>query len=223
MERVRDFLNNLPKTNNLGEEITLVGATKTVDADKIKQAFDHGILHVGENKAQEFLQKFNNYPRDATLHFIGHLQTNKVKQLVGKVNLIQSVDSLKLLNEINECALKQNITQDILLEVNIANDQNKHGFLKEEIVNAVRHANLLPCVNVLGLMTVLPKCENKEKLCKLCLHMRNLYDIIKESNPSFRYLSMGMSGDYETAIQNGSNMIRIGSLLFGDRDYGKKG
>lgn len=218
MERITTFLNNCPKTNSKGENITLVAATKMVTPDLINQAFSLGINNIGENKAQEFTQKYPFYP-PATYHFIGHLQTNKVKQVVGKAHLIQSVDSLKLLTAINTCAEALNITQNILLEVNIGNDEAKHGFLKEEVFDALSVASSLKNVYLQGLMTVLPKCENKNKLASLCLQMRNLYDIIKEGNPSIEYLSMGMSCDYLTAIECGSNMIRIGSLLFGERDY----
>jgi pyridoxal phosphate enzyme (YggS family) len=218
MERIIDFLKNCPKVNPQGENITLVAATKMVTPETIKQAALLGIEHIGENKAQEFTQKHPFYP-PATYHFIGHLQTNKVKQIVGKAHLIQSVDSIKLLTAIEEFAKSTNLTQNILLEVNIANDKSKHGFLKEELFDALTFASGLKNICVQGLMTVLPKCENKNKLTSLCLQLRSLYDIIKEDNPSIEYLSMGMSCDYLTAIECGSNMIRIGSLLFGERDY----
>ena len=219
MEKIKAFLQNCPKQNNLGENITLVGATKTVNAQIIADAGALGLKHIGENKAQEFNEKYPLYP-PATYHFIGHLQTNKVKQIVGRAHLIHSVDSIRLLNAINAQATTLNIKQNILLEVNIANDQAKHGFLKEELFDALSYANGLQGVCVQGLMTVLPKCENKDKLASLCLQMRELYDIIKKDNANFKFLSMGMSGDYLTAIKCGSNMIRIGSLLFGERHYG---
>ena len=218
MERITSFLKNCPTVNNLGENITLVGATKTVEPEKIKEAVLLGLKHIGENKAQEFIEKYPLYP-PATYHFIGHLQTNKVKQIVGKAHLIHSVDSIRLLTAINERAKALDITQNILLEVNVAKDVAKHGFFKEDLFDALAYANTLTNVCVQGLMTVLPKCENKDKLASLCLQMRELYDIIRKDNPSFKFLSMGMSGDYLTAIECGSNMIRIGSLLFGKRRY----
>ena len=189
-----------------------------VTPDIINQAFLLGIKHIGENKVQEFTQKHQFYP-PACYHFIGHLQTNKVKQIVGKAHLIQSVDSIKLLTAINNCAEALDITQDILLEVNVAKDEAKHGFFEEDVFNALCIASSLKNVCVKGLMTVLPKCENQNKLASLCLQMRKLYDIIKEGNQSIEYLSMGMSSDYLTAIECGSNTIRIGSLLFGERHY----
>ena len=223
MNEIATFLKSLPKFNNLGEEITVVGATKTVDIQTISKAFEQGLLHLGENKVQEFMQKYDDYPSNAILHFIGHLQTNKVKYIVGKASLIHSIDSEKLLFAVNDRAKSLNLVQSVLLEVNIANDENKHGFNKQDLFKAISSAQNCDNLNIQGLMTVLPKCENKDNLCELCLQMRSLYDIIKESQPNFCTLSMGMSGDYQTAIQNGSNLIRIGSLLFGERKYNKNG
>ena len=218
MLNITNFINDFPKYNKFGEKITLVGATKMVHPEVINQAYTQGILHVGENKVQEFTQKLPFYP-PATLHFIGHLQSNKVKYLVGKVHLIQSVDSLKLLNEINKQAQKLQIIQEILIEVNIGKDENKHGFYPEEVFSAVTYAQSLSNVKLSGLMTVLPKCENKNNLMQLCLQMRKLYDIINKDYAKISILSMGMSGDYLTAIECGSNMVRIGSALFGERNY----
>ena len=220
MQLITDFINNLPQRNNLGEKITLVGATKTVSCDKIAQAVNCGLNHIGENKAQEFTEKYPNFPK-ATYHFIGHLQTNKAKYIVGKAHLIHSVDSVKLAKEISKIAKKQNITQEVLLEVNVAKDESKHGFFEEDIASAILEIKQLENISVVGLMTVLPNTKNKNKLASLCLQMRNLYDIINKQEKCFKYLSMGMSGDYQIAINNGSNMIRIGSLLFGKRYYSK--
>ena len=218
MQKIIDFINNLPLENNLGEKITLVGATKTVSTDIINKAVKLGIRDIGENKAQEFCEKYPHFP-PATYHFIGHLQTNKVKMIVGKAHLIHSVDSVDLIKAINKQAKKLQIVQNILLEVNIAKDPNKHGFYENDLQNALQECKLCENLKVVGLMTVLPKCDNNDKLSNLCLQMRRLYDIIKAENKDFTYLSMGMSGDYQVAIQNGSNMIRIGSLLFGERNY----
>lgn len=220
MLNVVDFLNSLPKTNNLGEKITVVGATKMVDPNVICQAVSLGLCEIGENKAQEFNQKFDLYP-PAKYHFIGHLQTNKVKFIVGKAHLIQSVDSLKLLEVINEQAKKLNITQNILLEVNPTKDPDKHGFYQEDLFGAASKACNLTNVNLQGLMTVLPKCENQDKLGAVCLQMRSLYDIMIKQGYKLTYLSMGMTSDYKIAIENGSNMIRIGSAIFGNRNYSK--
>ena len=218
MVNLVNFLNSIPKQNCHGENITVVGATKMVNIENIAFAVESGLEHIGENKVQEFIEKYPNYP-SATYHFIGHLQTNKVKFIVGKVHLIQSVNSLKLLNAINSYAKKINTVQNILLEVNIGKDENKHGFYEEETINAIKQASLLTNVKVQGLMTVLPKYENQDKLTSLCLQMRNLYDIIIKQGYPLTYLSMGMSSDYKIALQCGSNMIRIGSALFGERKY----
>ena len=220
MLNVVDFLKNIPKTNAYGENITVVGATKMVDTATIKQAVSLGLTDIGENKVQEFIEKYDDYPT-ANYHFIGHLQTNKVKYLVGKVHLIQSVDSIKLLNAINEQAKKHSIVQRILLEVNIANDPNKHGFSHEEVIDAVLKATSLENIQLEGLMTVLPKYENKNNLVSICLQMRALYDIINKDIFRLKYLSMGMSNDFDVAIECGSNMIRIGSAIFGERNYDK--
>ena len=142
---------------------------------------------------------------------------------IDGASLIHSIDSEKLLFAVNDRAKSLNLVQSVLLEVNIANDENKHGFNKQDLFKAISSAQNCDNLNIQGLMTVLPKCENKDNLCELCLQMRSLYDIIKESQPNFCTLSMGMSGDYQTAIQNGSNLIRIGSLLFGERKYNKNG
>ena len=207
----------------LPQGVRLVAVSKYHPNEAILEAYNAGQRVFGESKVQEMVAKYEALPKDIEWHFIGHLQTNKVKYIVGKASLIHSIDSEKLLFAVNDRAKSLNLVQSVLLEVNIANDENKHGFNKQDLFKAISSAQNCDNLNIQGLMTVLPKCENKDNLCELCLQMRSLYDIIKESQPNFCTLSMGMSGDYQTAIQNGSNLIRIGSLLFGERKYNKNG
>ena len=236
-EKIKTFLNNLPETNALGERVRLVAATKTLSAQTIINAADSGVKEMGENKVQEFLQKQNAYPQSVTLHFIGHLQSNKAKFLVGKVSLIQSVDSVSLCEKINALAQKMGITQDILLQINAGRETQKFGFLSKEVVHALKFiTENFKNVCVKGLMAVLPAplstykqsrvCEDyKKQTYNLCLQTRELYDIINEMKISpqpLSILSMGMSHDYKIALNAGSNMIRIGEALFGKRVYPEK-
>ena len=204
--------------NNLGEPITLVGATKMVDVDVINEAIALGLKVVAENKVQEFNLKHGKIV-GAREHFIGHLQTNKVKYLVGEVELIHSVDSIHLAEEIDKRAYKKGVIQDILIEVNIGGELSKSGFSLDNASNAISEiVSQFKSVRVKGLMAMLPHTENKQEIVELCLKMRALYDKLKEPF-CFSYLSMGMSNDYEIAVQNGSNMIRLGTQIFGKRNY----
>ena len=156
-EKIKTFLNNLPETNAFGERVRLVAATKTLDSQTVINAADSGVKEMGENKVQEFLQKQNAYPQGVTLHFIGHLQANKAKFLVGKVSLIQSVDSVSLCEKINALAQKSGLTQDILLQINAGREPQKFGFLNEEIIPALKFiTENFKNVCVKGLMAVLP-------------------------------------------------------------------
>ena len=218
-ETLKQVLKEISNGNNLGEEIHLVGATKTVDACVINQAVQNGLKIVAENKVQEFREKTEQIT-GAVQHFIGHLQTNKVKYLVGKVEVIQSVDSIRLGQAISCEAVKKGVTQEILAQVNVGNEITKGGFSLEQTIDAVKELSQLPNIKVVGLMAMLPHSEDYSLLQKLCLQMRCTYDKLKtDLGYPFRYLSMGMSGDYKIAIENGSNMIRLGSAVFGKRNY----
>lgn len=219
-ERLSTVLSSIENGNNLGEQITLVGATKTIDYSTINQAISYGLKIVAENKVQEFRDK-TDYIVGASQHFIGHLQTNKVKYLVGKVDLIHSVDSIKLATEISKQAKKLNVIQKVLLEVNIGGETTKSGFFPEEIESALAEISCLENLEVQGLMTMLPPSSDQEYLAELFDKMRSIYDSFKQKGYDFIYLSMGMSNDYKLAIQHGSNMIRVGSGIFGPRDYTK--
>lgn len=218
---LQNILLEISNGNDLGEPITLVGATKTMDVDTINLAIKNGLKVVAENTVQEFNAK-NQFIEGAEQHFIGHLQTNKVKYLVGKVKLIHSVDKLKLAEEISKFAVKRDCVQEILLEVNIGGELSKSGFTPEEILTQCKIVALLPNIKVVGLMAMLPNTSDATLQKNLCLQMREIFDTLKKEGLPFKHLSVGMSGDYKIAIKNGSNMIRVGSLIFGKRNYGEQ-
>ena len=205
------------------KEILLCAATKMNNADAVRQAIAAGVDCCGENRVQELTQKLSeNAYEGAPVHFIGHLQTNKVRQVVGKVDLIQSVDRLKLLSCIQEEAARQNIVQDILLEINVGEEESKSGFSIGDILPLLEKVGNFPNVRVRGLMAIPPICENSGDNDKFFQEIRNLsVDITakKYDNVSVEILSMGMSGDYADAIRCGSTMIRVGTAIFGVRDY----
>ena len=203
-------------------EILLVGASKMNDAAACRAAVAAGIDALGENRVQEMTAKLaEDAYTGAPLHFIGHLQRNKVKQVVGKVDLIQSVGSLELLAEIEKTAAKLEIVQDILLEVNIGREEAKSGFMPEAVEEAAKAALECPHVRVRGLMTIPPADASREENCGYFRQVRALYVDIntKLFHNDFKYLSMGMSGDYEDAIRFGATMVRVGSAIFGARHY----
>ena len=207
------------------KSIQLCAATKMNDADAVRQAITAGVDCCGENRVQELTQKLSeNAYGGAPVHFIGHLQTNKVKQVVGKVDLIQSVDRLKLLECIQSEAARQGIVQDILLEINIGEEESKSGFSTADILPLVQNLSQYPNVRLRGLMAIPPVCENPGDNDKFFQEIYNLaVDITakKYDNVYIDILSMGMSGDYADAIACGSTMIRVGTAIFGARDYGK--
>ncbi|MBQ8579894.1 MAG: YggS family pyridoxal phosphate-dependent enzyme [Oscillospiraceae bacterium] len=207
------------------EAITLCAATKMNSADRVKEAIAAGITCCGENRVQELTQKLSeNAYEGAQVHFIGHLQTNKVKQVVGKVSLIQSVDSQRLLSAISKEAAKQGICQRILLEVNVGGEESKTGFRPDEILPLLENLGSFPNILVCGLMAIPPVCQNPGDNDKFFHEIRNLsVDITakKYDNVSMGILSMGMSDDFADAIRCGSTMIRLGTAIFGARDYNK--
>lgn len=212
------------ESGRTGADITLVGASKMNDEIACQEAIAAGIDVLGENRVQEMTEKLAKNAYDgAPLHFIGHLQRNKVKQVVGKVALIQSVGSMELLQEIEKQAAKLEIVQDILLEINIGGEEAKSGFAPEELFAAAEQAKMLPHVNLRGLMTIPPvevvphgNTQYFEKVHRLFVDIsEKLYD------NKLEYISMGMSGDYADAIRCGANMVRVGSAIFGARNYNK--
>lgn len=211
------------KVGKKREDITFLAATKTVEAEIINHAISLGLDHIGENKVQELLSKYEKYNLENTsLQFIGHLQTNKVKQIVGKVDLIQSVDSLKLASEISKQSLKIDKNTDILVEVNIGREENKSGVFPENLEELLCQIAQLDGISVKGLMAIPPICDTSQKISEYFNNMHNIFIDISQKkldNISMTILSMGMSSDYYEAILEGSNMVRIGSSLFGARNY----
>lgn len=205
------------------KEITLCAATKMNDAARVREAIAAGVRCCGENRVQELTQKLSeNAYQGADIHFIGHLQTNKVRQVVGKVSLIQSVDSERLLQAISKEAVRQGIRQDILLEINVGEEASKTGFAIQDILPLLEHLADYPNVRVRGLMAIPPICENQGDNNKFFEEIRALAVDIKGKkydNVCMEILSMGMSGDYADAIAHGSTMIRIGTAIFGARNY----
>ncbi|MBQ6901529.1 MAG: YggS family pyridoxal phosphate-dependent enzyme [Oscillospiraceae bacterium] len=206
-----------------GREIVLVAATKMNDAARVREAISAGVDACGENRVQELLEKYEQGAYDgAPLHFIGTLQTNKVKYIVGKVSLIQSVNSLKLAKEISKCAEKLGIVQDILIEINIGGEESKSGADEKDAFELVENISKLPSVRVRGLMTIPPISHDEETQKRFFLKMKQLFIDIgakKYDNISMEFLSMGMSGDYRKAIECGANMVRVGTGIFGARHY----
>ena len=207
------------------EEILLCAATKMNDAERVRQAVAAGVDCCGENRVQELVQKSAEHAYDgAPVHFIGHLQTNKVKYLVGVVDLIESVDRLELLECIEKQAEKVGVVQNILFEVNIGAEESKSGFTKEEAAALAARMREFPHVALKGLMAIPPVSEFPGENCRYFAEMRNLFVDIKAKkydNVSMECLSMGMSGDYPDAIREGATMIRVGTAIFGARHYSK--
>lgn len=218
-DNVQKILSEIACGNNLGEEITLVAATKMQSAETINAAIASGVKVVAENKVQEFREK-TALLSPCRQHFIGHLQTNKVKYIAGKAELIHSVDSVRLAEAINAFADKNDFIQDILIEINAGGEETKSGFSFEDAFVAVKEIANLKNLRVKGLMAMLPESDDTNYLAGLCDKMRALYDELKAYGYPFTSLSMGMSGDYKIAIAHGSNTIRLGTALFGKRNYG---
>lgn len=204
------------------DEITLIAVSKTKPISMLREAYQAGIRDFGENKVQELIEKFDDLPADARFHMIGHLQRNKVKYIIGKVCLIHSVDSLRLAEEISRQAIKKQTEADILLEVNVAQEDTKQGILAEEVIPLARQIALLPAVHIKGLMTVAPYADNSEenrhhfkKLNQLAVDIKNE----NIDNVIMDVLSMGMTGDYLIAVEEGATYVRVGTGVFGERDY----
>ena len=189
----------------------------------LQEAYDAGCRDFGENKVQEIMDKIDRLPSDIRWHMIGHLQTNKVKYIVGKVFLIHSVDSLHLAEAISKEAVKQNTTVNILIEVNVAKEDTKYGAMAEDTVSLVEKIALLPGICVKGLMTIAPYVENPQENRQYFVKLRQLAVDIKSKNIDnvhMDILSMGMTGDYMVAIEEGATYVRVGTGIFGERQYG---
>ena len=208
------------KSGRKAEDIKLLAVTKTVDIPKIREILELGITELGENKVQEINWKYEELP-NAKWHLIGHLQTNKVKYIIDKVEMIHSVDSEKLAEEINKRAIANNKVMDVLVEINIGDEESKHGVALNEAEKLAVNISKLKGIKVKGLMTVAPFVENPQNNRCYFQQMKKLFVDIKENydNIDMEFLSMGMTNDYEVAIEEGANIVRIGTGLFGARNY----
>lgn len=213
-ERVARLLGET-EYNGLGERVTLVAATKTRTPDEINRAIRAGITDIGENRVQEFCDKYSLID-GARRHFIGRLQTNKVKFLIGKTFLIHSVDRDALASELAERSVRAGLTTDILAEINVG-DPKKGGYPAGEGLGAVRRLDALAGISVKGVMAMLPLSDDTALLHALARQMRELFERAREAVPTVKYLSMGMSGDFRLCLEEGANMIRLGTALFGER------
>ena len=210
------------KANRSREEVTLIAVSKTKPVSMLQEVYNLGIRDFGENKVQELIEKHPQLPSDIQWHMIGHLQRNKVKQVINKATLIHSVDSLRLAEAIEMEAAKKNIVADILIEVNIAEEDSKYGFKEEEVLLAVEQIAKFPHVRIKGLMTIAPFVENPEENRIVFARLRKLSVDIESKNidnVSVGILSMGMTNDYQVAIEEGATMIRVGTGIFGERNY----
>lgn len=217
-----NILQACEKSGRAREEVTLIAVSKTKPVSMLQEVYDTGIRDFGENKVQELCDKYEELPRDIRWHMIGHLQTNKVKYLMNKTCLIHSVDSLKLAQEIEKQAAKHGIIVDILIEVNIAGEETKFGLSREEVLALVREISILPHVRIQGLMTIAPYVEDPEENRGFFRQIKQLsVDIDNQNidNVSMNVLSMGMTGDYMVAIEEGATLVRVGTGIFGERIY----
>lgn len=212
------------KAGRSRDEVTLIAVSKTKPIEDLQAVYDLNIRNFGENKVQELKDKIEVMPSDMKWHMIGHLQRNKVKYIIGKVELIHSVDSLRLAEEISKQAKKNDVIADILVEVNIGDEESKFGISTENVIELVKEIAKLENISVKGLMCVAPYVVDSEENRPLFHKIKDLsIDIMAEKidNVSMSILSMGMSNDYQVAIEEGATMVRIGSNLFGKRDYSK--
>lgn len=204
------------------EEVTLIAVSKTKPVETLQEAYDLGVRIFGENKVQELTAKYEALPKDIHWHMIGHLQTNKVKYIIDKAELIHSVDSLKLAETIEKEAAKHDLIADILVEVNVAEEESKFGMKMEEVNPFVEKVSAFPHVRVRGLMTIAPFVEDPEENRSIFADLHKLYIDIKKKNhdnDTVSVLSMGMTNDYEVAIEEGATMVRVGTGIFGARNY----
>ena len=217
-ENVTALLKELEGGNCCHEKVTLVAATKTRTPAEINEAIAAGITDIGENKVQEFRDKFDAV-QGGNRHFIGHLQTNKIKYLVGRTYLIQSLDRDELAEELSKRCQRANVTQDVLIEVNIGCEESKSGYPLQEAWAAYERIRGTQGLRVRGFMAMLPLAGGEEELSALVKEMRALFERAKAQDENIRWLSMGMSGDWKLCLRHGANMIRLGTAIFGERHY----
>ncbi|MDD4781511.1 MAG: YggS family pyridoxal phosphate-dependent enzyme [Tissierellia bacterium] len=207
------------------KDITVIAVSKTVDSQRAKEAVENGLDNLGENRVQELVSKYEQLQdQDIKWHMIGHLQKNKVKYIIDKVELIHSVESDSLAEEINKKAKQQGLIAKVLIELNIGEEESKFGVREEDAYKFVKALEKYENIKIMGLMTVAPYAENPEDIRWIFRKMKEIYNNISNmnlSNVEMKYLSMGMTNDFEIAIEEGANIIRIGTAIFGARDYSK--
>ena len=210
------------RANRNRDEVTLIAVSKTKPVSMLNEVYHEGIRCFGENKVQELTEKYDRLPEDVRWHLIGHLQRNKVKYIIDKVELIHSVDSIRLAETIEQEAAKRNVIANILIEVNVAEEDSKFGLKVEEVLPIVEEIAKFPHIRIKGLMTIAPYVENPEENRNVFASLQKLSVDIAEKNidnVSVEILSMGMTNDYEVAIEEGATMVRVGTGIFGERDY----
>ncbi|QUH20911.1 YggS family pyridoxal phosphate-dependent enzyme [Alkaliphilus sp. B6464] len=227
-KNIEDILDRVERaaiaSNRNPEEVKLIAVTKTVDIDIMKRAIEYGIVHVGENKVQELVRKYEAIGPVVKWHLIGHLQRNKVKYIIDKVDLIHSLDSYRLAEEIDKRAKEINRVVECLLQVNVSGEESKYGISVKGAKELLKEIVTLNNVKIVGLMTMAPHVENQEETRQYFSALKTLSEEISEiglENVEMKYLSMGMSNDFEIAIEEGASLIRVGSSIFGERDYSK--
>lgn len=220
-ENVKKLLSEIPAKNPFDEKVTLVAAVKLQSVENINRAVAAGITDIGDNHVQEFREKYAEINGCPKRHFIGRLQTNKIKYLLGKVDLYHSADRYNLAEELSAKSMAAGITSNILLQINAGKEETKGGFLPEEAETAYKKIKALPALKIKGIMAMLPLDASESELKSLAVEMRKIYDSLRKEDGDFEYLSMGMSGDWKICIDAGSNMIRLGTSVFGARNYAR--
>lgn len=202
--------------------MTLIAVTKTIDISRINEVISLGIKDIGENKVQEIESKYNDIEKEVNWHMIGHLQSNKVKHIIDKVQLVHSLDRISLAEEIQKRASNKGIIIEVLIQVNIAEEESKFGLKYEQVIPFIEKVKEYENIRIMGLMTVAPYVENSEEVRFVFRQLKELFDEVETKNYKnvvMKYLSMGMTNDYEVALEEGSNMIRLGTGIFGKRIY----
>ena len=224
-ERIDEVKQNIRKACEASgrnpDEITLVGASKTKSAEIINEALENGLDTIGENRVQELTEKYPDIKKGTHIHLIGHLQTNKVKYIIDKVELIHSVDSEHLSKEISHCAEKHGLTMNVLVQVNVSGEESKSGIAPENLDSLLEYIDTLDNIKVLGLMTIPPlDNESLEESRKIFRELKRIFETEKTNrykNTEMKILSMGMTNDYTVAVEEGATMVRVGRAIFGDR------
>lgn len=212
----------MERSGRSGDHVELIAVTKTVDINTINKAIDEGVKSIGENRVQELKRKISDIDKEVNYHMIGHLQSNKVKDIIGEVELIHSLDRMSLAKEINKRSKAQDLITDVLIQVNVAEEKSKFGLKTEEVISFIESIVHMENIRIRGLMTIAPHIEDKEELRAIFRELYALKQSISDKNyseVSMEYLSMGMTNDYEIAVEEGANMVRVGRAIFGDRNY----